>query len=303
MAMSGTRRLELQAGRHAKVDGIPFTLPVDSQRISALMAAFPVSAEKVAALLPGNEVHPFRLWNGKGCLVITVVNYRDTDIGNYIEFSIALGCTHGKSPAPPMLPLVAPKLFELGQFVIDLPVSTEVSVKGGKGIWGMPKHQANLDFKTSDTSVSSQYDLDGQLCVRIEVARPALTPLPLKVSAANFCAFRGMLMKSYIYFQGKAGLKFGPSAAKLSLGTHPRVAALRGLEIEPTPLFAVHIPNARGMLDDYFESWFLSYPEAAPEAREGLESVVGLGQSQTWLASPSAPIDAPRPRAATRAAS
>jgi hypothetical protein len=182
-------------------------------------------------------------------------------------------------------------------------VSTEVSVKGGKGIWGMPKHQANLDFKTSDTSVSSQYDLDGQLCVRIEVARPALTPVPLQVGTANFCAFRGMLMKSYIYFQGKAGFKFGPSAARLSLGKHPRVAALRDLEIEPTPLFAAHIPNARGMLDDYFESWFLSYPQAAPEPTEGLPSVIGLGQSQTWLPSPSAPLEAPRQRRAARVAS
>jgi hypothetical protein len=293
MSMTGTRRLERQAGRHANVDGIPFKLPVDSQRISALMAGFAVSADKVAALLPGNELYPFRLWN-KGCLVITVVNYRDTDIGDYIEFSIALACTHGRKAAPRLAPLLLRDHFELGQYVIDLPVSTEVSVKGGKGIWGMPKHQANLDFKTTGSSVSSQYDLGGQLCVRIEIARPSLAVLPVRVGAANYCAFRGMLMKSYIYFQGRAGLKLGADAARLAIGTHPRVRVLKDLEIEPAPLFAAHIPDARGMLDDYFESWFLSYPEAAPPPVEGLESVVGLGQGKTWLDAPSAPIDAPR---------
>ena len=51
---------------------------------------------------------------------------------------------------PPLLPLVFQKTFGLGQYVVDLPVSTEVSVKGGKGIWGMPKHQANLDFVVTD---------------------------------------------------------------------------------------------------------------------------------------------------------
>ena len=40
-------------------------------------------------------------------------------------------------------------------------------MKGGKGIWGMPKHQANLDFRVDDRTMSSQYDLDGQLCLRI----------------------------------------------------------------------------------------------------------------------------------------
>ena len=36
--------------------------------------------------------------------------------------------------------------YGTGQYVFDLPVCSEISVKGGKGIWGMPKHQANLDF-------------------------------------------------------------------------------------------------------------------------------------------------------------
>lgn len=295
MRMSGTRRLKRQAGRHANVDGIPFELPVDSPRVSALVAGFPVSLEKAAKLMPGNELHPFRIWN-KGCLLVTVVNYRDTDIGDYIEFSIALACTHGRKAAPPLLPLLLRDRFGMGQFVLDLPVSTEISVKGGKGIWGMPKHQANLDFKTDDHRVSSQYDLDGQLCVRIEVARPAFAPVPVSLGAANFCAFRGMLMKSYIHFQGRAGFRLGPDAARLIVGAHPRVAALKGLEIEPTPLFAAHIPEARGVLDDYFESWFLSYPDAPPQAAEGLESVVGLGLGQSWLPSPSAPPDGGKPR-------
>ena len=51
-------------------------------------------------------------------------------------------------------------------------MSTEVSVKGGKGIWGMPKHQASLDFVVNDDAVSSHYDVDGQL-VLLRRDRPA----------------------------------------------------------------------------------------------------------------------------------
>lgn len=288
MRMSGLQRLRRTEGRHALVDGIPFTLPVDSKDTAALMAAFPISLAKAEAALPGNEVHALS-FGGKGVLVVTVVDYRKTDIGKYIEFSLAIACTHGRRAASPYLPLLMPRLFGTGQFVVDLPVSTEVSVKGGKGIWGMPKHQANLNFIVGDTSVSSQYDLDDKLCVKVEVKKPSFSGIPLRVSAANLCEFRGMLMKSYIHFQGSAGINlFDSAAAQLSLGDHPRAEKLKELEIEPRALFSAYIPKARGVLDDYFESWFVSHDRAPAASTEGLESVIGLGQGQEWLEPPHA---------------
>ncbi|HXL86692.1 MAG TPA: hypothetical protein VN927_05750, partial [Gemmatimonadaceae bacterium] len=87
--MPEPRRVDLEAGRYSLVDGIPFTLPVRSDHSPALMAAFPVNADKAAALLPGNELQPLLLPGGKGILMITVVNYLATNIGKYIEYSIA----------------------------------------------------------------------------------------------------------------------------------------------------------------------------------------------------------------------
>ena len=221
------KRLLRQAGRHALVDGIPFLLPVHSEQSPALMAGFTIDYDSAAALMPGNELHPFRLWGNKSVLMITVIDYRVTDIGKYVEFSIAIACTHGSKPAPPILNALLFAHYDVGQFVFDLPVSSEISVKGGKGIWGMPKHQANLDFVITDDYVSSQYDLDGRLAMRITIDRPKRTPIrpPMHIGAANYCQFRGMLMKSYIYFRGKVGVHFpeegrrgtdhrGPSAAR-----------------------------------------------------------------------------------------
>jgi hypothetical protein len=280
------RRLKRQAGRHALVDGIPFALPVNSEQTPALMAAFPINADRAAALMPGNELHPLRLF-GKGLLIITVVDYRVTDIGKYIEYSIAIACTHGRRPAPPILPLVFMKSFGVGQYVFDLPVSTEVSVKGGKGIWGMPKHQASLDFLVGDEWVSSQYDLDGQLAMRVEVRKPDRAWLPMNMGAVNYCQFRGMLMKSYIYFKGKIGFSlFKKGSARLVIGDHPRMAPLKTLEVEPNPVFAGFFPQTQGVLDDHFEAWFLSHDRPPTEAPEGLESVVNLGQGQVWPPAP-----------------
>jgi hypothetical protein len=286
MSVGVPNRITQETGRHSLVDGIPFTLPVASRETPALMAAFRINAKRAAQLLPGNELHPF-LWGRSALLVITVVDYRVTNIGRYIEYSIAIACTHGVRPAPPLLPALLQGEFGLGQFVHDLPVSSEISVKGGKGIWGMPKHQANLDFVIGTREASSQYDLDGQMVMRIDVARQGLITLPVSTGGVNYCAFRGLLMKSSIYFHGRAAISFfRANSARLTLGDHPRAAILSALAIDPHPVFSIFFSTTQGVLDDHFESWFLSYPTAPVVAPEGLESIVNLGLSQAWLSPP-----------------
>jgi hypothetical protein len=278
--MAIPKRLIHQTGRYALVDGIPFKLPVGSEKSPALMAVFTINHDKTRALLPGNEIHPLRLWK-KALLVITVIDYRVTVIGTYIEFSIAIACTHGPKPALPLLPALLMKRYGTGQFVYDLPVSTEVSVKGGKGIWGMPKHQASLNFVVNDQTVSSQYDLDGQLAMKIEIDRPQKGWFPIGMGGVNYCEFRGMLMKSYVYFKGKPDFAlFKKGGAKLTIGDHPRLKPLKDLEISPDPIFTAYFPETSGVLDDHFESWFISEERPPQQCPEGLESVVNLGLNQ-----------------------
>jgi hypothetical protein len=278
------RRVTRENGRHALVDGIPFALPVRSLRMQALMAAFPIDPDQARALLPPS-VSPVRLWR-RSLLVITVVNYQETVIGKYIEFSVALACARRHSDPPRLLPLVLPGGFHFGQYVVDLPVSTEISVKGGKGIWGMPKHQANLDFVVTDTTASSQYDKEGQFAVYVEIRRGGLR-LPASMGASNYCQFRGMLMKSDVYFRGRAEVAFGRKAsASLEIGDHPRIEAVKRLDITKRPVFTVFFPDAHGVLDDYMESWFLPFEQPPQGPPEGLESVIDLGLGEEWLPPP-----------------
>ncbi len=287
--MKTPERIKRQSGRYALVDGIPFEMPISSVHTPALMAAFPLDAEKAKRLLPGDEIHPARIF-GRGFLFVSVMNYRFTDIGRYIEYCIGIGCTHGAAPAPDALPFVFRRHYRFGQYVYDLPVSTEISVKGGKGIWGMPKRQANLDYKVTKSSVSSQYDLDGMLAMRIEIKRPRSAWLPIGMSTDSFCQFRGMLMKSYLHFSGKAGFSLlRRGAGRLYIGDHPNMRPLKELDIDPRPIFTAFFPNATGILDDHFEGWFLSYEQPPSTQPEGLESVVGLGLGQEWLEPPKAP--------------
>jgi len=280
--MAVPKRVEQTSGRYALVDGIPFLLPVAAQGSPALMAAFSIDYEAAKGLLPGDEIHPLRLWR-KGVLMITVIDYRQTVIGKYIEFSIAIACTHGLQPATRLLPMIFRKSYGTGQFVIDLPVSTEISVKGGKGIWGMPKHQASLNFEIQEKTVSSRYDLDRQMAIEIEIERPERMRGPMSFGVASYAAFRGLLMKSDLYFKGELGFRIGKKArARLTVGDHPRVGKLKSLNIEPSPLFTAFLPSASGILDDHFECWFLNYTQRPDKIPEGMESVVNLGLSENW---------------------
>jgi hypothetical protein len=283
------RRLERENKHFALVDGIPFTLPVRSQRMQALMAAFPVDPDAAQALLPDRGVRAARLGR-KALLVITVVNYEETVIGKYIEYSVALACVHRDSDPPPLLPFLLQSPYQFGQYVYDLPVSTEISVKGGKGIWGMPKHQASLDFQVGDRTVSSQYDLDGQLAAYVEMSVPRGVNVPLAVGAANYCQFRGMLMKSTVYFKGRGTVGFGRAArGRFEIGDHPRLQPLKTLGIASKPVFTIYIPEAHGVLDDHSESWFLGFDRLPDHQPEGMESVMDLGLGQEWPPPPTAP--------------
>lgn len=289
--MALPRRARRQQGSYARVDGIDFPMPIETRDSQAFLAAFTIDATRAAALLPGQELHPLRLWGDRGMLLVTVINYEQTDIGKYIEFSIGIACTRGERPAPRLLPLLRRGRYGFGQYVFDLPVSTEISVKGGKGIWGMPKHQAPLDFLVDERRISSQYDLDGQTAVRIDVARPRGRWLPLTLNAANYAHFRGMIMKSYVAFQGAPRFALVRPSATLEIGDHPRLAPLKSLDIGRRPLMTAFYPEFGGILDDHMESWFATWPEppASPEVGppfEGLESVFHLGQSQEWPPSP-----------------
>lgn len=279
-------RLKRQKGFYSLVDHIPYAMPIACEETPALMAVFSINADKAKRLIPGNDVYPYRLWN-RGLLVITVINYVHTVIGKYIEYSIAIACTHGNKPAPRLIPGLFWQHYGTGQYVYDLPVSTEVSVKGGKGIWGMPKHQANLDFIIGEKTISSQYDKDGQFAMKIEIERPEKAWLPINLGAVNYCEFRGMMMRSRIYFKSKCGFSlFKKGSATITLGDHPRVQPLKDLEISPDPVMTAFLPSTTGILDDACESWFVLYEEMPTQAPEGLESVVNLGLGEIWLPPP-----------------
>jgi hypothetical protein len=125
------------------------------------------------------------------------------------------------------------------------------------------------------------------MVTRLDVKRPARIWLPFQTGAANYCMFRGMIYRSFIYFRGKLGFSLARGSARFVLGDHPRADALRALGIGADPVAALYIPSVKGLLDDYFDCWFVTVPTLPKEAlSEGLETTYPLGYGQDRLPPP-----------------
>ena len=93
-------------------------MPVQARDSPALMAGFLCDYDKAAELIPGNEIYPLKYFNGKAIFMVTVIEYRVTSIGKYIEYSIAIACTRGSKPAPRMLPAIFRQHYHTGQLYL-----------------------------------------------------------------------------------------------------------------------------------------------------------------------------------------
>jgi hypothetical protein len=286
--MSDRRRQKWLAGRYANVDGIPFKMPVATKSSPGIFAGFAVDAAAAAEMVP-DELRVVNIKN-RGLLLITVVDYRNTTIGKYIEFCIGLAVTRGPRDRRLLLASLRPAASGLGIYVYDLPVSTEISVKGGLGIWGMPKRQASLDFLINSRLISSQYNLEGTMVLRVDIPKPSHTWLPVRSRSTAWGAdFRGLLTKSTVYARGTAGVHLRPRNARLMLGDHPRAAPLRMLRPNARALFTAYAPAMSGVLSDHIETWHLSSSTVPAPAMIGLRDVVNLGLGEEWLPPPRDP--------------
>jgi hypothetical protein len=55
------------------------------------------------------------------------------------------------------------------------------------------------------------------------------------------------------------------------------------------------LSDSNGTLDDHTEAWFLSFDQPPSKAPQGFESVIDLGLSEEWLASPTSAAPKPSP--------
>lgn len=124
-------------------------LPIFYYDTAMMLALFPARYRAVRDLLPDPRFVPARLAPGLGVVAVACLEHRDTDIGPYGEVGIAIPLDDATSRLnlPGRALWNAERHEQSHAFVVHLPVTTEVALRGGIEFYGFPKFLGEIGFE------------------------------------------------------------------------------------------------------------------------------------------------------------
>jgi hypothetical protein len=232
---------ELVAAKTWRIQGETITLPVritDAETASAVFAVRPVDA---ASCLRGTGLRPFTL-AGRAFSMLMLVHYGEWVLGTYDEVGVGL-FTRGPGG-------------RLGLYIVDLPVSGELTREAGQDFWALPKWlmRSDLTFDGPSASVTVH---DGDTFVMRASLRAGRMSVPFGVRAKvptwsklDRGAQAGVLLCGAVPMNVQ-GLHIGRGDVRVELGNHPMAERMTALGMTRRPLLAVHARRLSGDLDAF----------------------------------------------------
>ena len=217
---AGVRQIDIELG------GQPGKTPTFYYDGASMTAVFPARYSALREWMPDRTYVPARLAPGLGVVAITCLTYRDTDVGPYNEVMIGIPLNEpGDRVNLPGRALVAAALRgRQPAFVWQLPVTTDIALRGGVDFYNFPKFIAGIEF--TETT-------DGWRCLMAEGREPILTLTGEQLRATNSKQVDNFLrlwmdgQPQSAHFrvnQRQVGSTARRSAATLELGEHHPIA-------------------------------------------------------------------------------
>lgn len=203
------------------IAGRTVTMPVQVRDASAGTVLWDVDATAAQALLPADfevaETAP-----GRANLAIALVDYRDNDLGSYLEIGIIL--------------FVRPRAGgEEGNFIVHLPVDQEFTCEAGQRIWGFPKTVESIERVDGDGSTTWTLQMDGELVLRLTMPRGGSDEAPA-MPMTSYTVLDGAPHATAFSQWGKGSqLVIGGEGVALELGSHPIAKELESLGLPAEP--------------------------------------------------------------------
>lgn len=207
-----------------EIAGTPVTMPVRVRDASAGTVLFDVDAAAAQALLPQAftvvETAP-----GRANLAIALVDYRDNDLGAYLEVGLIL--------------FVRPRAGgEEGSFIVHLPVDQEFSCEAGRRIWGFPKTLEQIDRADGEASTTWTLRMDGELLLRLTVPCGGSEEAPA-LAMTSYTMLDGTPHATAFEQWGSGSqLLLGGDGVALQLGDHRIANELRSLGLPAVPVLS-----------------------------------------------------------------
>jgi hypothetical protein len=211
------------------IQGQEVRFPVEVRHASAGSATFLVPAEPARALLPLPEIEIAEVLPGKALLSLAIIDYKDNDLGDYNEFSMAFFVRpRGQRPAIPYLGnMIDMMKSRLGTFIVHLPVDQAFTCEAGSTIWGFPKTVQQIDMEYTTERVTQRLVYDGKHALTLSLPRGGGKSLP-ESTLTGYTAIEGVAHTNE-FRSGAEGFGVRMGGAELTLGEGLIADQLRSL--------------------------------------------------------------------------
>ena len=231
------------------IQGRTVTMPCIVRDACSATATWLVRARAAQALLPGSELEIAEVLPGRGLLSISCIDYRDNDLGDYNEVSIAFFVrkTGERGKVPFLGAAVDMMKGRLPTHIVHLPVNQSFTCEAGQAIWGFPKTVDEIDFDTSGDRARCVWDKDGQNVLKISLPKGGTRDLP-EQELCTYSYIDGVLHQtSFTSSAENLGLRMG--GVRLALGAHPIADELRSLGLPKPALMSMWMGKMRGRFE------------------------------------------------------
>lgn len=222
--------------------------PLFFQALGGIAAIYHAPSATVRALMPDAHLQPVELWPGRSLVVLSALQYRESDLGPYDEFTVAFPASYGEHRLPALDALRNGLGREVAAFVWRMPVSSERSAQVGAGIAGFPKTAAELFLERQGGQVRALLRHQGRLDVQLGVDA-ADSPGERTLKLRSYTVKDGVLLQSlFVMRQTRYRDQLQPTGAQLTLGDGPLAEDLRRLGLSERPIAAHVCGQAQGLL-------------------------------------------------------
>lgn len=224
-------------------------MPVEVRDASTASATFLVRTDAARRLLPGPELEPVELLPGRALFSVAAIEYRDNDLGDYDEVSLAFFVrerTAGRG-VPYLGAAIDFLRGRAATYIWKLPVTQSFTRDAGEGIWGFPKTVDVIERRDENGRRRTRLVMDGRHVLTFTAPATGARTMP-DTETITYSYVGGRLHRTR-FSMGATDVGFALGGATLALGDHPIADHLRALGLPARPLLSVWMGRQHGRFD------------------------------------------------------
>lgn len=244
------------------VRGRTLSTPIEVRAARNWVATYIVDAGAAQRLIEQTGLEVAEPRPGRAIAILGYVDYADTDLGTYNEFTVSLLVRlHDAGPASQRVKGTEVRKTRIGVYIHHLPVDESFSMEAGRQIWGYPKTMANFDVRHDGGRTSCTLSQSSEMALTFSVRNGGL-PWPRQKMPPTY-TFLDDTLRLTRWKADPSGIRGRIlGGAKLTLGRGPIADDLRSLGLPKRPLLSSSVRVMRAT----FGAAEIVHPVAAPAA-------------------------------------